>query len=345
MKILLVKLASLGDVLASTPFFRLIKEAYPNVELHHLVMTHCAVITESNPYVDKRIIVEFLPSGSRYKDLKIVLNLISQLRKEKYDLAIIFHRKFAFQLIAKLAGIKKIIGFKSSYNFFLDNYIEYRVDINRTLQEYNLLKSSGIIIQKPKKLEFYIDYTKINYEKLLNLPPKFISCNPGGGNPHAPADNRIWLPEYYAELIKRSPLPIVLLGYGKKDLEIEKKILSIVKGPLISFVNKTNFHETAYIIKQSCLYIGNDSGLLYLAAALEKPTLGIFGPTQSIAANPLGERQYVIESPAPCAPCYNPYEGLKGKMYTCKDNICMKSIKVEKVEEQLLKILKYENLL
>lgn len=341
-KIILFKLASIGDVLVSTPFFRLIKERYPDTEIHHLVMKHCAMVTENNPYVDKQIIVDILPSGSKYRDLKIVSNLIMQLRKEKYDMAIIFHRSFYFQLIAKLAGIKHIIGFKSTLNLFLDHYITYRIDINRTIQDYNLLKTAGIDIEKPEKLEFYIDYGKINRDIVSSLPQKFIACNPGGGNPHAPADNKIWPPEYYAELIDSSPLPIVLLGRGEKDLEIERKIKLVARTPVISFINRTNFYETAYIIKQSVMYIGNDSSLLFLASALDKPSLGIYGPTQAFAFNPLGKKQYTIESPAPCAPCYNPYEGLKSKMYTCKDNICMKSITVESVVEKMLEILRQE---
>lgn len=62
-KLLIVKLSALGDVLASTPFFRLIKQRHPDWEIHHLVMQHYASITESNPWVDRQVVVDFLPSG------------------------------------------------------------------------------------------------------------------------------------------------------------------------------------------------------------------------------------------------------------------------------------------
>ena len=94
----------------------------------------------------------------------------------------------------------------------------------------------------------------------------------------------------------------------------------------INLINKTNLEESAIILRNSCLYFGNDSSMLYLAAAMGIHTIGLFGPTQFIAANPLGDKQIYLEGKVYCSPCYNPYEGIKGRMYTCDNNICMQSI-------------------
>ena len=108
----------------------------------------------------------------------------------------------------------------------------------------------------------------------------------------------------------------------------------------INLINKTNLNEAAIILKNSELYIGNDSAMLYLALQCGQ-TIGLFRPeTQVLATNPLGENQYSIEGTVHCSPCYNPYDGINGKMYTCQDNICMKSISVTELLEKVEEILK-----
>ena len=89
----------------------------------------------------------------------------------------IFHRNYFFQILCKLGGIKKIVGFQSKKNHFLDFSLKYSVEFNRTIQEYFLIYKSGIKISKPKSLDFYPDYNKVDYILLSSLPKKYIVCN------------------------------------------------------------------------------------------------------------------------------------------------------------------------
>ena len=340
MKVLIVKLSALGDVLSSTPFFRLIKERHPDWEVHHLVMRHSTEVTASNPWVDRQIIVDLIPSGNYFKDLKYLSSLWYQLIRERYHMAVLFHRNVLFQLLCKSSGINNLVGFESFNNFFLSQSIPYLMNVNRTLQEHRLLKVGGIEIDIPNKLEFYPNKKNCDQSLLESLPKQFIVINPGGGNPHAPADNRFWPIENYASLINRSSIPVVVLGKGEKDKMLVDKLNRIVPDRFLNFVGKTNLHESAEILKRAELYIGNDSSLLYLGAAMGICTLGLFGPTQTVAANPLGHKQFFLRGDAPCAPCYNPFDNIKGLMYTCKDNICMQNISVESVREKLNKLLR-----
>ncbi|RYZ75373.1 MAG: hypothetical protein EOP04_33395, partial [Proteobacteria bacterium] len=225
-KILVLKLSSLGDVLASTPLFRIIKEQKPDAEIDHLVMEHCAVATESNPYIRKQILSPFFPTGKLFKDVRTLIKLIAILRRNKYDLAIILHRHWLFQILCKLSRIQRLIGFESSRNFFLDKTLRYRFDRQRTIQELHVLELAGFELTEPEALEFYIDPLKVKSEIRSQLPDRYIACNPGGGNPHAPATNRIWPFEKYVRLFREIGMPVVLLGKGPEDEVLGAQISS-----------------------------------------------------------------------------------------------------------------------
>lgn len=334
MKILLVKLSSLGDVIASSPLPRLIRELSKNNIVDHFVMEHCAEITKYNPYVNKQIVVPFIPSGSRIKDIFAAYKILKEIRQNKYDKAFIFHRSALIALLLKLSGIKEVYGFESPINSLLNGFINYRTNINRTLLEVELLRLGGLPIQNPDNLEFYPDPKIILPHNFIPFR-KFISCNPGGGNKHAPADNRIWPINNYIETIRRLNFPVVILGSGSSDYEKAEAIVRVIPEKVINLVGKTSFSETAEIIRRSELYLGNDSSLSFLAAAMGTKSVTLFGPTQVSAALPIGSKQYFINSTTHCSPCYVPSHGVNGSMYTCKNNICMQSIPASAVVKRI----------
>lgn len=336
MKVLVVKLSSLGDVLATTPIFRLLSKEH---EVHHLVMSHCSVVTENNPSIKYQHKLEFIPSGNAVRDISNVLKAIVRLRRFNFDAAIILHRSFLLQLICKAAGIKSLYGFTSNLNIFYERHSQYRVDVNRTQQEVNLVRRCGFNISSPQRLEFYPSSSALptNIENLL--PDAFIACNPGGGNAHAPADNRIWSTHSYSRLISKSKYPFVLLGNGKSDeIKCREIIESGCKNKVINLVGKTTFSETAIILGRAKVFVGNDSSLMFLAAAMGAKSLGLYGPTQVNAAKPLGDSQFAIRGYTPCSPCYNPYDGVRGRMYTCESNVCMQNISVQTVHKKLVEL-------
>jgi ADP-heptose:LPS heptosyltransferase len=325
LKILLIKIAALGDILATTPFFHLIKEKYPDSKVDHLVLRGFDHITLSNNFLDEQILIDKL-------SLFNFIKLFFKLKSRRYEYVFIFHRSFLFQLLCYFSNIKYIYGFKSKFNIFLTKSLQYKIDVNRTLQEAALLDLSGLAVRQPTNLEYYINEKNIfNTEVIAALPKIYIVCGVGGGNRFSSAKNRLWPSSYYSELISKINIPFVLLGEGDSDKFLADDVEHHSLGNIINLAGKTNFDEAAKIIKNSILYIGNDSSLLYLAAAVGVKTLGLFGPTSAVAANPLGKNQFYLTGMSHCSPCYNPYHGNNGAMYHCKNNICMKNLAVEEV--------------
>ena len=339
MKILVIKLSALGDILATGPLFRLLKEANPGCEVHHLVMRQCAAASESNPHVDQQIVIDMVPSGHPGKDALTLLRLWRRLWLGRYDVAVILHRNALFQLLCKAAAIGRLVGFSAPRLDLLQHGQPFSMQGNRTLQEARLLLDAGLIKRMPDRLEFHPAPALVNEEKFAGLPGDYIAINPGGGNPHAPADNKLWPADNYVRLIRQLELPVILLGSGDKDKAICEAIAGACGKQAINLVNRLNLHEAAQVLLRSRLYIGNDSALLYLAAALQVPLIGLYGPTPAGAFLPLGGLSHPVSSKAGCSPCYNSLEGARSPMYSCPNNICMQGISTEQVLEKTRHIL------
>jgi heptosyltransferase-2 len=333
-KILLIKLSALGDVLAFSPIPGLISSTNKHV-IDHMVMGVSSEITKYDPHINKQIVIPEFPGKKLFSNVLIVYKLLKAIYGNQYDVAIIYHRNVLFQILCALSGIRNIFGYKSLFNIFLTGRLEYKNNVNRTNQDIELTRVAGYDIKYADRLVFYTSKNVNEFVK-FNTPKDFYVINSGGGNFHAPADNRYWPIENYINLIDKLSLPVVLLGSGQKDEMRSYQIMNqIKKNNVINLVGKTSFQETAYILKQCKLFIGNDSSLLFLAAALDIPLLGLYGPTPVSAALPIGSKSFYIKSNANCSPCYNPLDGISGVMYKCNNNICMQMIDVNTVLKKI----------
>ena len=333
MNILVVKLASIGDVMVSTPFFRLIKEIEPKSRIGHLVMSQCGFVTKNNPYIDYHIDVKPIKLKNLFNLIFTSFSVFFKVRSEKPDIIFLFHNNIFLRFILRFSSKAQIVGFYRRNSIFLSTGAKQSLQTNRSIEEYNLIKASGLDIKVPQKIEYYENNDNVKY--FYNLPKDFILCNPGGGNIYADVENRAWPIDKYAELIDKSMHTFVLLGFGSNDLQRAKILEKQCNKKFINLVGKTNFDEVNDLLLRAKLYIGNDSSLMFLAASSKCKSLILFGPTQESAALPIGFTGEVIRSKVECSPCYVPEDGVKGMMYTCSDNICMKEISVNRVIKKI----------
>ncbi|MDN7671379.1 glycosyltransferase family 9 protein [Burkholderia oklahomensis] len=334
MKILFIKLSALGDVLASTPLFASTKAEHPDWFVSHVVARPYAAATRNNANLDDQFVVDSPLSQNFVGKIRVIAGIWRYVLRGRYDIAVVLHRSFVLQLICRLALAKKIIGYEGKFRFVLNHSIPFSMKGNRSELELRLLKSAGIIHDETKTLEFDIDFDNVDWARLQALPDAFVAVNPGGGNAHAYAANKMWPAENYGALIKRLRLPVVMLGHGEADERVRDRVAA-TGARFVDMIGTTNLDETAVILKRSRLYVGNDSALLYLAASLGVTTVGIYGPTDPAAFSPLGASNLCLSGKASCAPCYSSLDGLGGRMYTCMDNVCMKTVTVESVIERI----------
>uniref|UniRef100_UPI0030DC01EB glycosyltransferase family 9 protein n=1 Tax=uncultured Marixanthomonas sp. TaxID=757245 RepID=UPI0030DC01EB len=114
MKVLVIQQKMIGDVLTSTVLFEVLRNHFPEAELHYLVNSHTIPVIENNPVIDKVIPFtnEVESSKSEFKALR------ESVKKEGYDVVIDAYAKISSAWIAKSSGAKYRISYKKWYTQF-----------------------------------------------------------------------------------------------------------------------------------------------------------------------------------------------------------------------------------
>jgi heptosyltransferase III len=114
---------------------------------------------------------------------------------------------------------------------------------------------------------------------------------------------KVWPVERFAALFRRladtympGAVPAIVAGPGETEAAVSGLLLRALPGA-IDLIGRLSLPEIAAFLSRSQLFIGNDSGLMHLAAAAGAPTLGLFGPTSAEEYAPSGRRAAAVTSP------------------------------------------------
>jgi lipopolysaccharide heptosyltransferase II len=332
--ILIITTTAIGDTLMCTPAIRAIRKNFPQAFIADLVHIRRKEILEDNPYLDKIILY--------YGKWKKTLQLISSLKKEHFDLIIILHANDPDIIpIAFLSKPKFLVGWKESkLSYLLDMKAEHeKSGFHFIERRFEFLKTIGIKDNKDYKKDIFIPEEKIKKcndflkEKRVRDKELIIIFHPG-----ASVSTRRWPANRFNDLgdmiSKNYKAKIIIIG--GKDLEAKGSYIfrSMQQKP-INVAGLFNLKETAALLKRADLLVTTDSGPAHLAAALEIPSVILFGPVSKIAAGPLlsSDNCILIEKDIPCQrPC-------KLKKCRKKKHLCMELITVEEVFAAVKKLL------
>ncbi len=323
-KILIIKPSGLGDIVHSFPVALGLKYLYPKLELHWLVFSKFSGILETVDFVDKVIY------WNRDSGIKEYVNLIKQLRSENYDVVIDLQVLFRTAFLGYLIHKKRIIS--TSYvreltNFFVKPVAKFDPDLHAVERNYQIVeffaKKEKKEVPPAKKFLPWIkiyDKQKEFVKKILNYDgnKKYIICSVGSRGKH-----KIWPTEYFSELITMlskhyTNLVFVFVGSKEDEDKTNDVIKCLCKIDYINLVGQTSLKELCAVVSFSTLTISNDNGVAHVSAALDKPTLILFGPSNPKWFYPYNEKSTYIYKPTKCSPC-----GIKT---LCKNNICMKQV-------------------
>jgi heptosyltransferase-1 len=130
--------------------------------------------------------------------------------------------------------------------------------------------------------------------------------------PGARWNNKRWPVENFVELVRQlaplaPDLKFAILG-GKADAPLGKTIAEADPTRCLDLTGQTSLWEMIEWVRLTELVITNDTGPMHIAAALRKPVIALFGPTDPDATGPYGQRQNVIQLKSPaCIPCMKAY--------------------------------------
>jgi heptosyltransferase-1 len=266
MRILVVRLSSMGDVIHALPAAASLKHSFPHSHVAWVIRTRWMPLLEGNPFVDEVIPFERTLSG--------ILAARRKLREHRFDLAIDFQGLLQSALIAAAARPDRLAGFHRSQvrekaaALFYSTCVEARMQhvVDRNLELVAAAGASSLL------------HTFSLPEGLPEgqLPEgKFVLTSPLAG-----WGSKQWPVEFYQELASRLDVPLVVNGPPGAA-----ETLSKIRG---AHVHLSGISGLIHATRRAQAVIGVDSGPLHLAAALSKPGVAIFGPTDPSRNGPYG---------------------------------------------------------
>lgn len=307
MKILLIRLSSMGDIILTSAFVRILKTQIPECEIHFLVVGKFSEIFKYNPYINK--VIEYDKSNTFSQNLKFKKLLKeNELNNSKYDLIIdlqknLRSRVFRFNMGKRVFSIKKNRLHKLSLVHCkkpLIKTVPVAEIYYNSIRKLNLPDDKlglELWLEKDRTAGKYIPHNRINTTDRLN-----IALAPG-----ATHFTKRWLPDYYIELIelinKEYKCAITLIG-GKDDKPLCDYIQDNLVFDIKNESGSQSIQKTAEIIAQQNLLVTNDTGVMHIAAARQVPVIAIFGSTvTNFGFSPYRCKNIVVERSIPCRPC------------------------------------------
>lgn len=329
-KILLIRTDRIGDVLLSTPVIKALRKRFPRSHIAFMVRPYCRDIVLGNPCLDEVIVYD--KDGAEQTFWRTV-RFALELRRKRFDLALILHPANRAHLIAFLAGIKRRIGFNRKLAFLLTDRIEHkkqegtRHELEYTLDFARFLGiepwEKELFMPVHLKSEMYIEqfFLKEGVEK----EEKIIAVHPGASCP-----SKIWPIERFVQAAERIAdefnARIVFVG-GKDIADKAKEAIRVMPRFHIDAIGKTTVSQLASLLRRCSLFLSNDSGPVHIAAAFGVPVVAIFGRKQaglsSARWGPLSANSAVLHKDAGCVQCL---------AHNCQRGFaCLQAVSVEDV--------------
>lgn len=336
MKILIIQTAFIGDLVLTTSFIREVFLKNKNAEIHILVKKGTEDILDKNPYLKK----VYLYDKKKSKSLFYFINLINELRKEKFEITYSPHFSHRSSQISFFSGAKIRIGYKESGFSFL-----HTKKISRPLRKFHevdklffLLGNEKNYSEKDKRPEIYFDESKIlNIRNEINELKNFFVIAPSSlwETKRMPSEKFTLL---IRKILQNLNNKIILVG-SKQDKNLADEILKNFPNEkkILDFTGKTNLIELAYLISKSKLIVSNDSSPIHFASAFNIPTIMIYGATiPEFGYSTLSEKKFISEvAGLSCRPC-----GIHGGKFCPETHFkCMKDQDIEKIFLEIRKIL------
>lgn len=310
-KILITRTDRIGDVLLSTPAIKALRKSFPQSHIAVMVRPYARDIVLGNPYLDEVIIYDkYRAQRSFWRSIKFGWDL----KKRKFDLALILHPTNRQHLVSFLAGIKKRVGFNLKSSFLLTDKIEHKKQEGQRHElEYTLdvVRSLGI---EPEDKDLFMPIRKdseVYIEELLAreaaglASEKMIALHPGASCP-----SKIWPTERFAQVADKLAGEFkvrVVVVAGPDDVDKGKNLISLMRCGCIDACGKTTVSQLASLLRRCCLFISNDSGPVHIATAVGVPVIAVFGRGQPGLSprrwGPTGKNDIVLHKDVGCREC------------------------------------------
>jgi heptosyltransferase I len=305
LRVLVMRLSAMGDILHALPAVTALREAHPEwwigwavePQWRPLLAAECATHRGSGmPVVDRVHIVparQWARSPLSARTLREVRRTRRELREERYDVCVDLQGAVRSALIAKWAHAERLVGEDAPREHVARWFFTERVKTRcvHVIEQAIELMNAVAGDQLPERLPL-LPIDAEAERKADGIAAPFVLINPGAG-----WGAKRWPVERYSDVAARLRDAgygvVVNAGPGEESLASEIASLSdSAAAPL-----RSSIEELTAITRRAALVIGGDTGPVHLASALDRPVVGIFGPTDPARNGPFGGRFRVLRNP------------------------------------------------
>ncbi len=363
-RILLIKPSAVGDVVHTLPVLEKLRRRYPGARIDWLLTPENAQIVRGHPALSNILLFarrDFSKNGRRLGAVASVVRLIAGIRAVRYELVIDLHGQFRSALFAVASEAPYRVGFGSpirrTASTFQGQLLKNIPDRGWAGAREGSWMAYTHRIPIPT-LEVHAVERYLWVGKLLGFddePPEFnlpVSpeaearvtallkplAKPGQQVailvPGTMWETKHWTPEGFAGvakgLAKGGFAPIFIGSDSERGLNRSIQAMG-VGGDL---TGQTTLAEAVALIRRAAVVVTNDSGAMHIAAALGKPAVSIFGPTNPVQVGPYGQPESVVRLDLPCSPCN--YR----RLIQCPNgHACMRELSVAMVMDRIREVL------
>lgn len=339
-RVLLVRLRSIGDTVLSTPSLYALKRFLPHASIDILLEDWVAPVLEGHPYVDNIITVEKNRTSSR-------MRVARRLRANRYDVVYNLHGGTTATFLTWATRAKHRVGYETYQYARLHNHLAqsplilWAQDKTHSVeQQLALLGWTGIPVsdRPPTKLAITEAASaavaaRLQHGGIASAP--FVVLHPA-----AAFATKQWAADKFAQVagaLSARQLAVVVIT-TPEQADTVAEIRRNTPAPFLS-LSDLSLPEVSALLKRARLFVGNDSGIAHVAAAVETPTVVIFGSSNTAHWRPWasgvpGAAAEIVLEELDCQPCHG---------YFCEkfaEPECIKRVPVERVVAAIERVLR-----
>jgi heptosyltransferase-2 len=332
MKILIRVPNWVGDAVIAIPALEAIRRARPEDEICILGRPVVADVLSGQPFANRILQFDFRGRHAGWLGRE---RLVAELRKEKFEVAVLLQNAFDAAWLAWRAGIPERIGYaRDARGPLLTKPIRVpqagEIPKHESHYYLELLRRARWIEELPAipPIRLFVnEVARAGAESMMRSSEAGenawrVAIAPGASYGAA----KCWPPERFAlladRMISESAADVIFFG-TPNEREIADRIRSHMKSHAIFLVGETSMRDLPALFASCSIFIGNDSGAMHVAAAAGLPVIGIFGSTDPEGTAPVAEQFTLIREPVSCSPCF---------LRKCPvDHRCMTRITVDSV--------------
>ncbi|MFL2554756.1 MAG: lipopolysaccharide heptosyltransferase II [Candidatus Rariloculaceae bacterium] len=306
-KILIVGPSWVGDMIMAQSLYKLLARRKPEAALHVLAPAWSKPVLELMPEVSCAI---EQPIGHGKLNFSLRRELGYRLRSERYSQAIVLPRSFKSALVPYFASIPVRTGFRGEWRYgVLNDRRPFSAEVlDKTVKRFVVL---GLDREETDLPEIDVPTLQVSEKSRLQTLARFdleIGANNVAIMPGAEYGSaKRWPLSKFTDLAARLVgvgVAVRILGSASERALGNSIVASIDKSRVRNLCGETSLAEVADLLSAATVAVGNDSGLMHMAAAVQTHVVALFGSSSPSFTPPLTATKKVFYLKLDCSPCF-----------------------------------------